>query len=81
MIFSTPNQIAELRARMNMVAIRTYLSCGMRVTRIATNDVMLSIASETTGVDYRKGKSKATKKMLAQALADLETLFRKPQSN
>ena len=73
-VFDTPEKISQLRARMNMVAIRTYLSTGLRVTRVATNRRMLEIASETTGTDYLSG-GKATREKLYWALLDLEELF------
>lgn len=74
-ILDTTDKIMVFRARMNMIGIRTYLETDMRLTRSATNNAMLSIASETTGVDYLQGKSKATKKMLRVALTDLESIF------
>jgi len=71
LLLTTPSQINLYRTKMNMVAIKTYLSHGVLMTRTHTPKNMLALATEVTGKPY-KYINKTLRVVLAEALKDLE---------
>ena len=71
LILTTPSEINLYRTKMNMVAIKTYLSHGVLMTRTHTPKRMLALATEITGKPY-KYINRTLRVVLAEALKDLE---------
>lgn len=73
LFLTKPKEIDLYRTKLNMTAIKMYLSTGMLMTRTSTPKRMLALATEITGKPY-KYSNRTLRVVLAEALKDLEEI-------